>query len=116
MRVFGVSAKSMQCSYDDRGNSVPIILLMMQKRLYSEGGLKVCSVSLSVICLNYLNNYFFLKLLRFNFHGCNILKAEGIFRINPENSQEELVRNQLNKGVVPHGIDVHCLSGLIKVR
>lgn len=42
VRVFGVSAKSMQCSYDDRGNSVPTILLMMQKRLYAEGGLKVC--------------------------------------------------------------------------
>lgn len=39
--VFGVSAKSMQCSYDDKGNSVPTILLMMQKRLYSGGGLKV---------------------------------------------------------------------------
>lgn len=78
--VFGVSAKSMQCSYDERGNSVPTILLMMQKRLYSEGG----------------------------------LKAEGIFRINAENGQEEHVRDQLNKGVVPHGIDVHCLAGLIK--
>ncbi|KAK9280513.1 hypothetical protein L1049_014205 [Liquidambar formosana] len=78
--VFGVSAKSMQCSYDQRGNSVPTILLMMQKRLYSEGG----------------------------------LQAEGIFRINAENSQEECVRNQLNKGVVPRGIDVHCLAGLIK--
>lgn len=40
--VFGVSAKSMQCSFDDRGNSVPTILLMMQTRLYSEGGLEVC--------------------------------------------------------------------------
>lgn len=40
--VFGVSAKSMQCSFDDRGNSVPTILLMMQNRLYSEGGLRVC--------------------------------------------------------------------------
>ncbi|BFG22239.1 hypothetical protein CerSpe_085130 [Prunus speciosa] len=78
--VFGVSAKSMQCSYDNKGNSVPTILLMMQKRLYSGGG----------------------------------LKAEGIFRINAENSQEERVRDQLNKGVVPHGIDVHCLAGLIK--
>ncbi|CAL5382373.1 unnamed protein product [Camellia sinensis] len=78
--VFGVSANSMQCSYDQRGNSVPMILLMMQQRLYSEGG----------------------------------LQAEGIFRINAENSQEEYVRNQLNKGVVPHGIDVHCLAGLIK--
>lgn len=44
------------------------------------------------------------------------LKAEGIFRINAENGQEERVRDQLNKGVVPHGIDVHCLAGLIKVN
>ncbi|GAV88164.1 RhoGAP domain-containing protein/PBD domain-containing protein [Cephalotus follicularis] len=78
--AFGVSAKSMQCSYDEQGNSVPTILLMMQKRLYAEGG----------------------------------LRAEGIFRINAENSQEEFVRDQLNKGVVPRGIDVHCLAGLIK--
>ena len=42
-------------------------------------------------------------------------KAEGIFRINAENSQEEDVRKQLNRGFVPHGIDVHCLAGLIKV-
>ncbi|OVA14767.1 Rho GTPase-activating protein domain [Macleaya cordata] len=78
--VFGVSAESMQCSYDNRGNSVPTILLMMQSRLYSEGG----------------------------------LEAEGIFRINAENSQEEYVRSQLNRGVVPPGIDVHSLAGLIK--
>ncbi|MFQ6626689.1 hypothetical protein Gotur_005729 [Gossypium turneri] len=78
--VFGVSAKSMQCSYDARGNSVPTILLMMQKRLYAEGG----------------------------------LKAEGIFRINADNTQEEYVRNKLNRGIVPRGIDVHCLAGLIK--
>jgi len=72
----------MQCSYDDRGNSVPTILLRMQKRLYTEGG----------------------------------LKAEGIFRINPDNGKEEHVRRQLNCGVVPRGIDVHCLAGLIKVE
>lgn len=78
--VFGVSAESMQCSYDSKGNSVPTILLLMQDRLYSQGG----------------------------------LKAEGIFRINPENSQEEHVRDQLNKGIVPNDIDVHCLAGLIK--
>ncbi|XP_044504037.1 rho GTPase-activating protein 2-like [Mangifera indica] len=78
--VFGVSAESMQCSFDSRGNSVPTILLLMQERLYSQGG----------------------------------LKAEGIFRINPENSQEEHVRDQLNRGVVPDNIDVHCLAGLIK--
>ncbi|KAF8397911.1 hypothetical protein HHK36_016836 [Tetracentron sinense] len=78
--VFGVSAESMQLSYDYRGNIVPTILLLMQGRLYSQGG----------------------------------LQAEGIFRINAENSQEEYVRDQLNRGVVPDGIDVHCLAGLIK--
>ncbi|XP_076889014.1 rho GTPase-activating protein 2-like [Bidens hawaiensis] len=78
--VFGVSAESMQCSYDSRGNSVPTILLLMQERLYAQGG----------------------------------LKAEGIFRINAENSKEEEVRNQLNRGTVPEDIEVHCLAGLIK--
>ncbi|KAG9457536.1 hypothetical protein H6P81_002044 [Aristolochia fimbriata] len=78
--VFGVSPESMQCSYDSKGNSVPTILLLMQEKLYNQGG----------------------------------LKAEGIFRINPENSQEEHVRNQLNRGIVPDDIDVHCLAGLIK--
>ncbi|KAK6937457.1 CRIB domain [Dillenia turbinata] len=78
--AFGVSAESMQCSYDSKGNSVPTILLLMQERLYSQEG----------------------------------LKAEGIFRINPENSQEEHVRDQLNRGIVPDDIDVHCLAGLIK--
>ncbi|KAM7472337.1 hypothetical protein LguiA_010520 [Lonicera macranthoides] len=78
--VFGVSAKSMQCSHDQRGNSVPTILLMMQKRLYSEGG----------------------------------LKSEGIFRITAENGQEQYVRKQLNRGFMPHGVDVNCLAGLIK--
>lgn len=43
------------------------------------------------------------------------MQAEGIFRINAENGQEEYVREQLNRGVVPDGIDVHCLAGLIKV-
>ena len=44
------------------------------------------------------------------------MQAEGIFRINAENSQEEYVRDQLNGGTVPEGIDVHCLAGLIKVH
>ncbi|RRT46566.1 hypothetical protein B296_00054353 [Ensete ventricosum] len=43
------------------------------------------------------------------------MQSEGIFRINAENSQEEYVRDQLNNGIVPEGIDVHCLAGLIKV-
>ncbi|GAV57194.1 RhoGAP domain-containing protein/PBD domain-containing protein [Cephalotus follicularis] len=78
--VFGVSTESMQLSFDSRGNSVPTILLLMQRHLYAEGG----------------------------------LQAEGIFRINAENSQEEYVRDKLNRGEVPNGIDVHCLAGLIK--
>ncbi|KAI4364188.1 hypothetical protein MLD38_020315 [Melastoma candidum] len=78
--VFGVSTDSMQLSYDSRGNSVPTILLLMQKHLYAQRG----------------------------------LQAEGIFRINADNNQEEYVRDQLNKGIVPEGIDVHCLAGLIK--
>lgn len=43
------------------------------------------------------------------------MQVEGIFRINADNSQEEHVRNQLNMGLVPEDIDVHCLAGLIKV-
>ncbi|KAL0928858.1 hypothetical protein M5K25_000785 [Dendrobium thyrsiflorum] len=41
VNVFGVSAESMQCSLDPRGNSVPTILLLMQRRLYQQGGLRV---------------------------------------------------------------------------
>ncbi|KAF5747793.1 Rho GTPase activating protein with PAK-box/P21-Rho-binding domain [Tripterygium wilfordii] len=78
--VFGVSTESMQLSFDSRGNSVPTILLMMQRHLYLRGG----------------------------------LQAEGIFRINADNTHEEYVREQLNRGVVPDDIDVHCLAGLIK--
>ncbi|KAL5545818.1 hypothetical protein UlMin_005505 [Ulmus minor] len=78
--VFGVSTQSMQLSFDSRGNSVPTILLMMQRHLYAQGGLQV----------------------------------EGIFRIAAGNSQEEYVREQLSRGVIPDGIDIHCLAGLIK--
>ncbi|XP_076900847.1 rho GTPase-activating protein 1-like [Bidens hawaiensis] len=70
----------MQLSFDSRGNSVPTILLMMQSRLYAQGG----------------------------------LQAEGIFRINGDNGQEEQIREQLNRGEVPKNIDVHSLAGLIK--
>ncbi|XWS56009.1 hypothetical protein CRYUN_Cryun09bG0049700 [Craigia yunnanensis] len=78
--VFGVSTESMQLSFDSRGNSVPTIVLLMQRHLYAQGG----------------------------------LQTEGIFRINAENGQEEYVREQLNRGIIPDGIDVHCLAGLIK--
>ena len=40
--AFGVSAQSMQCSYDRKGNSVPTILLLLQERLYDKKGLRVC--------------------------------------------------------------------------
>lgn len=42
------------------------------------------------------------------------LRAEGIFRINADNGQEEYVRDQLNRGLVPDDVDIHCLAGLIK--
>ncbi|KAK9734566.1 hypothetical protein RND81_04G148900 [Saponaria officinalis] len=78
--VFGVSTESMQLSYDAKGNCVPTILILMQRRLYAQAG----------------------------------LQEEGIFRITADNSHEEFVRDQLNEGVVPDDIDVHCLAGLIK--
>lgn len=96
----------MQCTYDGKGNSVPTILLLMQETLYVQGGLKVIIDDklsfLTVMNLDFL-------ILAFHF------QAEGIFRINPENDQEEHVRDQLNRGVVPEDIDVHCLASLIKV-
>ncbi|KAA8549880.1 hypothetical protein F0562_001564 [Nyssa sinensis] len=55
-----------------------------------------------------------LLLMQSHLYAQGGLQAEGIFRINAENSQEEYVRDQLNRGVVPEGIDVHCLAGLIK--
>ena len=40
--IFGVSTESMQLSYDaTRGNSVPTLLLLMQRQLYAQGGLQV---------------------------------------------------------------------------
>ncbi|KAH9605790.1 hypothetical protein KSS87_008972 [Heliosperma pusillum] len=78
--VFGVSTESMQLSFDARGNCVPTILILMQRRLYAQNG----------------------------------LQEEGIFRITADNSQEEFVRDQLNRGLIPDDIDVHCLAGLIK--
>ncbi|KHG03328.1 Rho GTPase-activating gacA [Gossypium arboreum] len=55
-----------------------------------------------------------LLLMQSHLYAWGGLQAEGIFRINAENSQEEYVREQLNRGVIPDGIDVHCLAGLIK--
>ncbi|CAM6007911.1 unnamed protein product [Sphagnum balticum] len=42
------------------------------------------------------------------------LKVEGIFRINPEITLEESIRDQLKRGIVPANVDCHCLAGLIK--
>ncbi|CAN6840652.1 unnamed protein product [Brassica oleracea] len=47
-------------------------------------------------------------------YGQGGLLAEGIFRLTAENSEEEAVREQLNRGFIPERIDVHCLAGLIK--
>eukprot|EP00850_Spirogloea_muscicola_P011885 SM000075S21974 [mRNA] locus=s75:410674:415073:+ [translate_table: standard] len=38
--VFGVHPESMQCLLDDHGNMVPTILMLLQARLYNQGGLK----------------------------------------------------------------------------
>lgn len=54
--VFGVSTESMQLSYDPRGNSIPTILLLLQRHLYSQRGLQVChcaSVSFGCTALNF---------------------------------------------------------------
>uniref|UniRef100_A0A803MW28 Rho-GAP domain-containing protein n=1 Tax=Chenopodium quinoa TaxID=63459 RepID=A0A803MW28_CHEQI len=85
--VFGVSTESMQLSYDTRGNCVPTILILMQRRLYAQGGLQV--------------------VILVSAGGRNI-------RITADNSQEEFVRDQLNGGIIPEDIDIHCLAGLIK--
>ncbi|GMI96672.1 hypothetical protein HRI_003336500 [Hibiscus trionum] len=55
-----------------------------------------------------------LLLMQSHLYARGGLQAEGIFRINAENSHEEYVREQLNRGVIPDGIDIHCLAGLIK--
>lgn len=55
-----------------------------------------------------------LLLMQEKLYALGGLKAEGIFRINPENSKEGHVREHLNRGTVPDEIDVHCLAGLIK--
>ena len=121
----------MQLSYDHRGNSVPTILLLMQQRLYAQGGLQVlvfflflilasntfpqCCVRATFSNHSYASIAYFISSIIFIELLNSYVQAEGIFRINAENSQEEFVRNQLNGGVVPEGIDVHCLAGLIKV-
>ena len=39
--VFGIRPECMHCSHDEYGNTVPTILLQLQRRLYELGGLKV---------------------------------------------------------------------------
>ncbi|CAL0332140.1 unnamed protein product [Lupinus luteus] len=55
-----------------------------------------------------------LLLMQTHLYAQGGLQAEGIFRINADNSHEEYLRDQLNLGLVPDGIDVHCLAGQIK--
>lgn len=66
--------------------------------------------------LSILLFYWLMFSISFLFFASWNLQAEGIFRINPENGQEEYVREQLNNGLIPDNIDVHCLAGLIKVH
>lgn len=116
--VFGVSTDSMQVSYDSRGNSVPTILLLLQHHLYRQGGLQVFQSfftlfihktrTKTLICHKVCA---FINLFNITTH----FQAEGIFRISADNGQEEHLRSQLNRGVVPDGVDVHCLASLIKV-
>ena len=49
--VFSMLPESMQCGYDDRGNSVPKILLLMKERLYSQDGLKAAHCTSKAITL-----------------------------------------------------------------
>uniref|UniRef100_A0A803MXU0 Uncharacterized protein n=2 Tax=Chenopodium quinoa TaxID=63459 RepID=A0A803MXU0_CHEQI len=55
-----------------------------------------------------------LLLMQHRLYALGGLEAEGIFRINPDNGQEDIVRDQLNRGLIPDDVDVHCLAGLIK--
>ncbi|KAL2900170.1 Rho GTPase-activating protein 1 [Bienertia sinuspersici] len=55
-----------------------------------------------------------LLLMQHRLYALGGLQAEGIFRINPDNGQEENVRDQLNRGLIPDDVDVHSLAGLIK--
>jgi len=55
-----------------------------------------------------------LTLLQSRLYDQGGLQVEGIFRITGDNSEEEFIREELNKGVLPEGIDIHCLAGLIK--
>ncbi|GAB2272168.1 Rho GTPase-activating protein 1 [Dionaea muscipula] len=55
-----------------------------------------------------------LLLMQHRLYALGGLEVEGIFRIDAGNGQEEYVRDQLNRGVVPDDADVHCLAGLIK--
>ncbi|PWA91714.1 rho GTPase activating protein with PAK-box/P21-Rho-binding domain-containing protein [Artemisia annua] len=57
-----------------------------------------------------------LCLVRKFFNACflKMKNDECIFKINPGNNQEEHLRMQLNNGVIPDRIDVHCLARLIK--
>ncbi|WVZ67263.1 hypothetical protein U9M48_016368 [Paspalum notatum var. saurae] len=87
--VFGVSTESMQCSYDGRGNSVPTVLLHMQRRLYHLGGLTT--------------------------EGIFRVAADATQeqRVRDHLNTTGVVPDDDDSGG-PGGVDVHCLAGLIK--
>lgn len=92
--VFGVSTESMQCSYDARGNSVPAVLLHMQRRLYDLGGLSA--------------------------EGIFRVAADGAQeqRVREHLNATGVVPGDDSSGGGGGGgdvvVDVHCLAGLIK--
>lgn len=99
MSVFGVSAQSMQCTYDDRGNSVPTILLMMQKRLYSGGGLLVSFQFISTI----------VALLNAS-HCCVKTKLRLYFVVNAVEGRRDISdkRGKQPRGARPRPVKQRC--------
>ncbi|XP_051228541.1 rho GTPase-activating protein 2-like [Lolium perenne] len=85
--AFGVSTESMQCAHDARGNSVPSILLHLQRRLYDQGGLTT--------------------------EGIFRVAADGAQeqRVRQHLDLAGTIPDDDDDGAA---VDVHCLAGLIK--
>ena len=79
--MFVVSAKSMQCSYDPKGNSVPIILLLMQDHLYSQGSLKVLTVYILASFVTPSSKLLQVVTSEFNTNYPFVLSLQSIFRL-----------------------------------
>jgi hypothetical protein len=86
--AFGVSTESMQCAHDARGNSVPSILLHLQRRLYDQGGL--ATEGIFRVAADGAQEQ----------HVRHHLDLAGTI---PDNDDDD-----------DGAVDVHCLAGLIK--